>query len=50
MKRYQAGEGIGVSSYAVGIAVSDKYQNILATIINAAKEKTCKQNTFDHLL
>lgn len=49
MKIYQAGEGVGVTSLAVGTAIRGKQWNKLATIMNAARAKTWTQNISDHL-
>ena len=49
MKSYQAGEGVGVTSLAVGTAIRGKQWNGLATIMNAARAKTWTQNISDHL-
>lgn len=47
MKGYQAGEGVGLTSQAVGAAIRGKHWNRLATILNAARAKTCTQNISD---
>ena len=47
MKGYQASEGVGVTSQAVGTAIRGKHWKRLATIMNATRAKICTQNISD---